>query len=175
MPSDESLMCSQYRVDSINKFIHKKVTVKTSDNKEECGLLVAADPISQSCVLLTAPLNKSDPIKSEFLLVPCVNWSDISLHPDQSTLDQESLQLLSQLTTESTADTELTADLQTKLEDLHKFMLQHNLTAEIQGVVLSVQNCVCVHPPYTSADCRATNEIVLDRVANLVNTFNNKI
>lgn len=175
MPSDESLMCSQYRVDTIQKFYRKQVTVKISDKKQISGLLVAADPISQSCVLVTSPLNKSNPLKSEFLLVPCVKWTDISLHPDQSTLDEESLQLVSQLTSLSVADTELTADLSTKLQQLHNFVLQHNLNAEIQGSVLSVQNCVSVHPPYTSADCRATNEIVLDRVASLVNIFNNQI
>jgi hypothetical protein len=171
MPSDD--VSERYRVDQIKEILHKQVSVIISEQKETAtGILVAADPISHSCVLLTGEVNKEDPFKSQFLVIPEVDWEQVTVLPDQpsSSLLQPTI---AKLTADPSCDhQQLTPELTDKLARLQKFVLARNLTAVIQGSSLRVQNCVSVHPPFSSADCRATNEIVLDRVANLINQFN---
>jgi len=176
MPCDA--VSEWYRVDQIKDLLYKRVSVivgEESATAKNCvsGILIAADPISHSCVLLTGEVNKDDPIKSELYVVPEVDWASITILPDQpSSCELEPLKTALTAVTKSDSSQPLTPELTEKLDRLQTFIRGYNLTAEIQGSSLRVQNCVTILAPFSSADCRATNEIVLDRVANLVTQFN---
>ena len=166
-----------YGVDPITKILYNQVTVNIAADKaaEEfiTGFLVAADPISQSCVLLTGEINEKDPLKSELVVIPEVEWSQVTALPNQpdiSSLKQVFNRLSADADISNSAD--LTPDMMEKMTRLQKFVEARNLTVVVQGSSLRVQNCVSILAPFSSADCRATNEIVLERVANLVNQFN---
>ena len=48
------------------------------------------------------------------------------------------------------------------------YLLAHQLSVDEDDANLVVQDLVTIHAPYTSLDCKGTNQIVLDRIRNLI-------
>ena len=48
------------------------------------------------------------------------------------------------------------------------YLLAHQLSVDEDDANLVVQDLVTIHAPYTSVDCKGTNQIVLDRITNLI-------
>ena len=48
------------------------------------------------------------------------------------------------------------------------YLLAHQLSVDEHDANLVVQDLVTIHAPYTSVDCKGTNQIVLDRIRNLI-------
>ena len=48
------------------------------------------------------------------------------------------------------------------------YLLAHQLSVDEDDANLVVQDLVTIHAPYTSVDCKGTNQIVLDRIRNLI-------
>ena len=48
------------------------------------------------------------------------------------------------------------------------YLLAHQLSVNEDDANLVVQDLVTIHAPYTSVDCKGTNQIVLDRIRNLI-------
>jgi len=111
--------------------------------------------------------DKENTANSEFVLLPAVDWRRV----EEVTTDRETARrILSGLYATSAVDPspEDAAILEAKRSKLSAFLHKHNLSVEAKGASLLVQNCVTVNPPYTPDHCRATNEIVLDRVSDLI-------
>jgi len=154
----------EFELKSVCRYLNKLISAKSESGDAFEGVLVAFDPVSKSGIILVA--NISEPsITSEFVLVPRLDLTQVQVLETSQKFDPSRL---------FSAQTETTLDpaaLQDLKEKLVVFLNGHGLSVHKQDSSLWVQNCVTVRAPFRAADCRATNEIVLDRVSSLVASF----
>ena len=165
-------MTSPPDIKQLTQLLYNTVQVKTERGTVLEGGLLAIDPVSNTAVLLLSQ-SASSVASAELLLVPALDWSQVVVLPtDESTLAH--LKSLVDFQSSSATTEAAIADLAPRRAQLIENFTRHGLKAVEQGGGggnLVVQGCVTVRPPYRPEDCRATNEIVLDRVLTLMKSF----
>lgn len=166
------------------------------------GILISADPISKSLVLVkkselpdihideasSSYLNPNSRVKVgyEIQIVPWVPQENIIVHedaiegqlPNSSVINSKLFkqQLLRCL---SNSKTGLLNEKPTNLIErkaiVKNYLQSHQLSVvENEKQTLLIQDLITLSSPYTSFDCEGTNQIVLDRIRNLIHQLDSK-
>jgi len=166
------------------------------------GVLISADPVSKSLVLVkkstlkdinineasNSDLNTKPKTKVgyELQIVPWVQQENIVIHeeslegllPNSSEIDSTlfRLQFLRCLTNNNRSlFNNNSKDLLERKNIVKSYLETHQLSVtESKNQTLLIQDLVTLNSPYTSFDCEGTNEIVLDRIRNLINQLDPK-
>jgi hypothetical protein len=150
------------------KFLHQSVRIETDRGTVVQGGVVAIDPVSNTAVLLSLD-SCSDAATAELTVVPGVKWdAKVTLLPtDEATQNR----LKKFVAVADIPEGYSVAECAARKARLCEHFGQHGLTAVQVGEKLVVQGCVTIRPPYRPEDCRAINEIVLERIVQLMKTF----
>lgn len=158
---------NQGSLEALGPLVGKQVSVSLSGpafgHQRITGILIAADPITKSVVLIT----KSEEDCSVKVL-PFVS----NVEKDYSdSADEELIALANQLISKlkrKPVDSKVLASRKASV----KGWLESNLlqVAEEGEEDLVIQGCVRLCPPYSQDDCIATNEIILSRVVELISS-----
>ena len=165
----------------LTPYLHSLVRLETDRGSSLYGGVVAIDPVSNTAVLLPSPVRESTGSTSvataELLVVPDVNWDRVRILPTEEST-RETLKQFTTAVGAPTAAADLSSSPLSKTERLAQQrrlcegFAMHGLTAVAADENVVVMGCVTIRPPYRSQDTRATNEIVLERVLKLMNSFN---
>ncbi|XP_023333518.1 uncharacterized protein LOC111705251 isoform X2 [Eurytemora carolleeae] len=126
--SGESLPVCEVKY--IRKFLRKCVRIESEKGEIFEGVLLACDPVSQSCVLLTSA-DEENLKNSEIVIVPSVDWSKVEYLESSSKDCSE--ELINQLFLGSNT-TLSSEELKERRNNLTKFLQSHSLTLEEQGI-----------------------------------------
>ena len=147
------------------KYVYKEVRVDCSDGTCYEGWVYTIDPVSESIVL--ASFDSSN-IEIDIVLHHAIEKIVITKDDDECHRD-----LLDQLFLLNGNDNfiDLTQDNSAQRDKVMDWLLKHRLPVEISkddSSILSLSDVLYIKPPYTKDCCISTNEIVLDRVQNLL-------
>jgi uncharacterized tellurite resistance protein B-like protein len=154
------------------QMLHHMVQIETERGTVLEGGLIAIDPVSNTAVLISPTTASNCQIAdAELLLIPAVKWDKMRQLPTDANM-QSLLQNVAKINPESN-HLIATADMANAQARLVENFTRHGLKAVASSTdnKVIVQDCVTVRPPYRSEDCRATNEIVLERVQKLMKSF----
>jgi Gemin6 protein len=153
------------------QMFYHMVQIETERGTRLEGGLIAIDPVSNTAVLISPTTASNCQIAdTELLLIPAVKWGKMRQLPTDANM-QSLLQNFSKINPESN-HLIATADMADAQARLVENFTRHGLKAEAStDNKVIVQDCVTVRPPYRPEDCRATNEIVLERVQKLMKSF----
>lgn len=155
------------------------------------GVLISADPVSKSVVLVSKSadeeLDQNDVLKSEISktksynlqIIPWVDLKTITVQDKTSNSNDEDLDtsnfrnnFLKSLFTDNTNNkcfNENIADLTNRKSAVKEYLEKHQLSVkEDTNRNLIVHDLVTIVSPYMSVNCEGTNQIVLDRIRNLI-------
>jgi len=166
------------------------------------GVLISADPVSKSVVLVKKSddeqlsLNENEHVlKSEektqsyhLQIIPWVDLKNVVVHekPTATPSNVEELdplnfraKFLKSLHLNNNKNQQLDEnhiDVQKRKSELKEYLLKHQLSVkEDINENLIVHDLVSIISPYMPVNCGGTNQIVLDRIKNLVTHFDSKI
>jgi len=155
------------------------------------GVLISADPVSKSVVIVSKSadeeFDQNDVLKSEInktesynlQLIPWVDLKTITVQDKTSNSNDEDLDtsnfrisFLKSLFTDNTNNKyfdENIADLTNRKTAVKGYLEKHQLSVkEDTNRNLIVHDLVTIVSPYMSVNCEGTNQIVLDRIRNLI-------
>jgi hypothetical protein len=180
--ADDAAVVPHYPADmrKLAQSLYHAVQIETDRGTTLEGGLVTIDPVSNTAVLLllvSSPPTVTDLAGSELLLIPAVNWDKMRTLPTDAALRahlENFAAKIRQDSSPSTHDNDISdiAGAQARLiENFTRHGLKAVAGAQANDNKVIVQDCVTIRPPYRPEDCRATNEIVLERVQKLIKSF----
>lgn len=139
-------------------YVHKYVEVETVEGDIHRGTLYTIDPVSESVVLINKHEEK---LSMDIIMGHAVKSLQMKKSPDVAPEDS----FLSE-------DKEVSpGEIENRRERLVRWLEKNRTPVEADGQILRIGNAVEIRPPYGIDNCFSSNEIILDRLQNLMLTM----
>ena len=155
----------------LEKYVNRKVNILMSDGTVKTGWIYTIDPVTRSVVLLENFQDRRTRFQLSMLCRHAVK--NIEAVEDTDTLTKEELQEIEILISDQKELNYSRQELDTRRIQLKEWLERNRIPVNEAGVesgVLSVMGVLFVDPPYDVDCCRCNNEIILDRIQNLIRT-----
>ncbi|XP_023654272.1 gem-associated protein 6 [Paramormyrops kingsleyae] len=143
------------------RYVNNEVKVVADEKRQYQGWVYTVDPVSASIVLV----NPQEDGRAHVTVVMGHAVEKVELLQDGG---EEIAQRLSSLFSPDGVQTVSREELQSKKGCLRAWLEKNRIPVTEEGEALCVAGVLRINPPYGSADCISSNEIILSRVQSLV-------
>ncbi|XP_071400508.1 gem-associated protein 6 [Centroberyx affinis] len=143
-------------------YVNKKVKVKARDEQLHRGWLLTVDPVSASVVLVS--FGEAGGASVRVVMGHAVQEVEVLQEADRQTAERLRSVLLPP-GRPARLDPE---EARRRRDGVRRWLERNRVPVEQEGEALLVAGALRVEPPYGAADCRSSNEIILDRIQKLL-------
>ncbi|XP_003216146.1 gem-associated protein 6 isoform X2 [Anolis carolinensis] len=148
-------------------YVNKEVKVHAEERHEYKGWVLTVDPVSANILLA----NLSENGKMSILAILGHAVQDVEIVAEA---DDEMKEKLAHLFMPEKSPTYSHEELDQKKNSLKSWLEKNHIPVEEQGELqstLCVAGVLTINPPYGPKDCNSSNEIILSRVQQLVESY----
>ncbi|XP_060610506.2 gem-associated protein 6 [Anolis sagrei] len=148
-------------------YVNKEVVVRAAERHEYKGWVLTVDPVSANILLA----NVSENGKTSILAVLGHAVQEVETLAEA---DDEMKEKLAYLFMPEKSQTYSHEELDQKKNSLKSWLEKNHIPVEEQGEsrsTLCVAGVLTINPPYGPKDCSSSNEIILSRVQQLIETY----